>query len=92
LRPSTCDSRRALSAYLGFRGLNLAYLSYCLDGDLGGRLLADAAARVVISFTLPTDVVPCLGGALWPVTFLIIQVVSIGGTGVRPPSERSLPL
>jgi hypothetical protein len=39
-------------------------------------LLADAVVRVVMSFTLPVDVVPGLGGALWPVTFLVIQVVT----------------
>jgi hypothetical protein len=39
-------------------------------------LLADAVVRVVMSFTLPVDVVPGLGGALWPATFLIIQVVT----------------
>jgi hypothetical protein len=39
-------------------------------------LLADAIVRVVMSFTLPVDVVPGLGGALWPVTFLLIQVVT----------------
>ena len=39
-------------------------------------LLADAVARVVMSFTLPVDVVPGLGGVLWPVTFLLIQVVT----------------
>ena len=39
-------------------------------------LLADAIIRVVMSYTLPIDVVPGLGGALWPVTFAIIQVVT----------------
>jgi len=39
-------------------------------------LLVDAVIRVVMSFTLPVDVVPGLGGALWPVTFLVIQVVT----------------
>jgi len=39
-------------------------------------LLADAVIRVAMSFTLPVDVVPGLGGALWPVTFLLIQVVT----------------
>jgi len=39
-------------------------------------LLADAAARVVMSYTLPVAVVPGLGGALWPVTFVVLQVIT----------------
>jgi hypothetical protein len=39
-------------------------------------LLADAVIRIVMSYSLPVDVVPGLGGALWPVTFVIIQVVT----------------
>jgi len=39
-------------------------------------LLADAAARVVMSYTLPVAVVPGLGGVLWPVTFVVLQVVT----------------
>ncbi|HEU5421876.1 MAG TPA: VC0807 family protein [Streptosporangiaceae bacterium] len=39
-------------------------------------LLADAIVRVVMSYTLPVDVVPGLGGALWPVTFVVIQVIT----------------
>jgi hypothetical protein len=39
-------------------------------------LLADAAIRVLMSYTLPVNVVPALGGALWPVTFVILQVVT----------------
>jgi hypothetical protein len=39
-------------------------------------LLTDAVVGVVMSVTLPVDVVPGLGGALWPVAFLIIQVVT----------------
>jgi hypothetical protein len=42
----------------------------------GMGLLADAAARVVMSYTLPVAVVPGLGGALWPVTFVILQIVT----------------
>ncbi len=42
----------------------------------GVGLLADAAIRVVMSYTLPVDVVPALGGALWPVTFVLLQVVT----------------
>lgn len=39
-------------------------------------LLADAAARVVMAYTLPVAVVPGLGGALWPVTFVLLQVIT----------------
>ena len=42
----------------------------------GVGLLADAAARVVMSYTLPVSAVPGLGGALWPVTFVVLQVVT----------------
>jgi len=43
----------------------------------GIGFLADAAARVVMSYTLPVAVVPGLGGLLWPVTFVVLQVVTI---------------
>lgn len=42
----------------------------------GTGLLADAAVRVVMSYTLPVHVVPGLGGALWPVTFIVLQIVT----------------
>jgi hypothetical protein len=42
----------------------------------GTGLLADAAIRVVMSYALPVAVVPGLGGALWPVTFVVLQVVT----------------
>lgn len=42
----------------------------------GAGLLADAVLRVLMSYTLPVGVVPGLGGALWPVTFIVIQVVT----------------
>ena len=42
----------------------------------GTGMLIDAAIRVVISYTLPISVVPGVGGALWPVTFLALQVVT----------------
>jgi hypothetical protein len=42
----------------------------------GVGMLADAAARVVMSYTLPVSVVPGLGGALWPVTFVVLQIVT----------------
>ncbi len=40
-------------------------------------MLADAVVRVVMSYTLPVAVVPALGGALWPVTFVVLQIVTI---------------
>ena len=42
----------------------------------GAGLLADAVIRVVMAYALPVDVVPGLGGALWPVTFVVLQVVT----------------
>ena len=42
----------------------------------GLALLADAVIRVVMSYTLPVDVVPGLGGALYPVTFVVIQIMT----------------
>ncbi len=42
----------------------------------GAGLLIDAVLRVLMSYTLPVSVVPGLGGALWPVTFIVIQVVT----------------
>lgn len=42
----------------------------------GVGLLADAATRVVMSYTLPVPVVPGLSAVLWPVTFVVLQVVS----------------
>jgi hypothetical protein len=42
----------------------------------GTALLADAVVRVVMAYALPVDVVPALGAALWPATFLLIQVVT----------------
>jgi hypothetical protein len=32
--------------------------------------------RVVTAYTLPVDAVPAFGGALWPVTFLIVHVIT----------------
>lgn len=64
-------------------------------------LLADAALRVAMSYTLPIPVVPGLGGALWPVTFVVLQVVSnvydhraglyriLGAPWARPAHVRS---
>ena len=42
----------------------------------GAGLLADAVIRVAMAYALPVDVVPGLGGALWPVTFVVLQVVT----------------
>ncbi|MGI8826434.1 MAG: VC0807 family protein [Chloroflexota bacterium] len=42
----------------------------------GAGLLGDAAIRVVMAYTLPIDVVPGLGGALYPATFVVLQVVT----------------
>jgi hypothetical protein len=42
----------------------------------GGALLVDAALRVAMSYSLPVHTVPALGGLLWPVTFIVIQVVT----------------
>ena len=42
----------------------------------GAGLLVDAVLRILMSYTLPVAVVPGLGGALWPVTFIAIQVVT----------------
>jgi hypothetical protein len=42
----------------------------------GCGMLADAAARVVMSYTLPIAAVPALAGLLWPVTFVLIQIVT----------------
>jgi hypothetical protein len=42
----------------------------------GTAILADAVIRVVMAYALPVGVVPALGGALWPVTFIALQVVT----------------
>lgn len=42
----------------------------------GACTLLDAALRVVMAYTLPIDVVPGLAGALWPVTFVLLQVIT----------------
>ena len=42
----------------------------------GTAILADAVIRVAMAFTLPIGWVPALGGALWPVTFIALQVVT----------------
>ena len=42
----------------------------------GSAILADATVRIVMAYTLPITVIPALGGALWPVTFIVLQVVT----------------
>ena len=42
----------------------------------GVGLMVDAVLRMIMSYTLPIPVVPGLGGALWPVTFVLLQIVS----------------
>jgi hypothetical protein len=42
----------------------------------GTAILADAVIRVTMAYTLPVNLVPVLGGALWPVTFVLLQVVT----------------
>jgi len=68
---------------------------------LWGVGLTDAVLRVVMSYTFPMPVVPGLGGALWPVTFVLLQVVSnvyyhraglyriLGAAWLRPRESRS---
>ncbi len=42
----------------------------------GAAMLLDAAVRVIMAYTLPGDLVPGLAGALWPVTFIALQVIT----------------
>jgi hypothetical protein len=42
----------------------------------GAGTLADAVLRVAMAYTLPVDAVPGLSGALWPVTFVVLQVIT----------------
>jgi hypothetical protein len=42
----------------------------------GTATLADAVIRVVIALALPIGVVPAVNAALWPVMFLVLQVVT----------------
>jgi hypothetical protein len=65
-------------------GMNARYLTgSALPADLAGgtvwwaaALLADAVIRMVMAGTLPVDVVPGLGGALYPVTFIVLQLIT----------------
>jgi hypothetical protein len=42
----------------------------------GTAILADAVIRVIMAATLPFGLVPGLNGVLWPVTFVILQVIT----------------
>jgi hypothetical protein len=42
----------------------------------GTAILADAVIRVIVATALPVNAVPAINGALWPVTFLLLQVVT----------------
>jgi hypothetical protein len=42
----------------------------------GTALLADAVIRVIVAEALPINAVPAINGALWPVTFIVLQVVT----------------
>ncbi|MFE3329608.1 VC0807 family protein [Streptomyces sp. NPDC059176] len=42
----------------------------------GCGLLVDAALRVVMAYTLPVDTVPALDGALYFVTYIVLQVIT----------------
>ena len=42
----------------------------------GTAILADAMIRVIMAFALPIGLVPALNGVLWPVTFVVLQVVT----------------
>lgn len=42
----------------------------------GTAILADAVVRVLMAAVLPVSVVPALGATLWPVTFVVLQVVT----------------
>lgn len=42
----------------------------------GCGLLADAALRVIMAYALPVDSVPALDGALYFVTYLVLQVIT----------------
>ncbi|MGH2874526.1 MAG: VC0807 family protein [Solirubrobacteraceae bacterium] len=42
----------------------------------GAAMLLDAVTRVAIAYTLPIHTVPAIGGALWPVTLIVIQIVT----------------
>lgn len=41
----------------------------------GVGMTTDAIVRVVIAYALPVDLVPVISGALWAVTFVVLQIV-----------------
>lgn len=42
----------------------------------GLGLIGDAGVRVAMAYTLPVAVVPALGGAVYPATFVVLQVIT----------------
>jgi hypothetical protein len=42
----------------------------------GAAMLTDAVTRITMAWTLPVDTVPALGAALWPATFILLQVIT----------------
>jgi hypothetical protein len=42
----------------------------------GAMMLIDAAARITMAYTLPVDSVPALSSLLWPVTIVVLQLVT----------------
>ncbi|MFC1419919.1 VC0807 family protein [Streptacidiphilus cavernicola] len=42
----------------------------------GVAMVLDGVARVLMAYVLPVDLVPALGGLLWPVTLVLLQVVN----------------
>lgn len=58
------------------RGSRFRHIWHMVTIIWGLALLVDAAIRVVMAYTLPVDLVPGLGGALWPVTFVVLQVIT----------------
>ena len=42
----------------------------------GAAFMLDAALRVVLAYALPVSDVPALAGALWLVTFLLLQIIT----------------
>ncbi|MHA6763190.1 VC0807 family protein [Streptacidiphilus sp. PAMC 29251] len=42
----------------------------------GSAMIIDGLLRVLMAYALPVDAVPGLGGLLWPVTLVLLQVVN----------------
>jgi hypothetical protein len=70
----------------------------------GAAMGLDAALRVIMASTLPADLVPGLAGALWPVTFIALQVITnvyfvrcglwlilLGKAQPRPQARQTVP-